>query len=429
MRIITLIFCGTVLVNCSRVIGSLPVPAGMPIDNTYATEAGRLLTVHSRTVTGYESLYSFRGATDGANPHAGLTIVNGTLYGTTEHGGNDPSGNCGAEGCGSVFALNLPSGQERVLYSFQGQGNGYSDGSGPAAGLIDVKGTLYGTTQFGGGGVGTVFSFKLSSGYESVLYSFEGGTDGELPLAGLITRNSMLYGTTSEGGCISGYCGSIYGTVFEVSTTYGTESVVHSFGSGSDGRFPIAGLIDVKGTLYGTTLGGGGSGCRHGDGCGTVFEVSTSGTERVLYSFKGGTDGSGPATGLIDVNGMLYGTTASGGAKGNGTVFEVSSSGSEKVLYSFKGRKDGSEPEAGLIDVKGTLYGTTALGGANSEGTVFKITTTGVENVLHSFKGGTDGAWPDAGLVAAKGALYGTTVSGGGYGPSGGNGTIFRISP
>jgi uncharacterized repeat protein (TIGR03803 family) len=79
------------------------------------------------------------------------------------------------------------------------------------------------------------------------------------------------------------------------------------------------GLIDVNGTFYGTTAGGGAS------GDGTVFAVRTSGAERAMYSFKGGTDGANPQAGLVELNGALYGTTSAGGASGNGTVFAVSS--------------------------------------------------------------------------------------------------------
>jgi uncharacterized repeat protein (TIGR03803 family) len=73
----------------------------------------------------------------------------------------------------------------------------------------------------------------------------------------------------------------------------------------------------VNGTLYGTTPQGGAS-------AGTVFEVSTSGKERVLYSFKGVPDGAYPGAGLVDVNGVLYGTTTNGGVSNAGTVFKVS---------------------------------------------------------------------------------------------------------
>jgi len=69
-------------------------------------------------------------------------------------------------------------------------------------------------------------------------------------------------------------------------------------------------------------------------------------TEKVLYSFTGGTDGGIPLAGLIrDKSGNLYGTTNGGGA-GFGTVFKLAPNGRETVLYSFKGSPDGASPQA-----------------------------------------------------------------------------------
>src|SRR5579871_1685623 len=150
---------------------------------------------------------------------------------------------------------------------------------------------------------------------ETVLHSFGTG-DGEVVYAGLTNVKGTLYGTTIDGGA------SGYGTVFKI-TTAGKESVLHSFTGSGDGAYPYGGLIDVKGTLYGTTLSAGGSAC-YSNGCGTVFKITTSGKERVVYSFKGGPgDGAFPEAGLTDVNGTLFGTTSSGGSSNLGAVFRV----------------------------------------------------------------------------------------------------------
>ncbi|MBV8197178.1 MAG: hypothetical protein JO263_03510 [Candidatus Eremiobacteraeota bacterium] len=76
------------------------------------------------------------------------------------------------------------------------------------------------------------------------------------------------------------------------------------------------------------------------------------------------------------MNGTLYGTTYGGGATGYGTVFSITPSGTETVLYSFTGGQDGAHPEAPLIDVNGTLYSTTAGGGGSGSGygTIYSIT-------------------------------------------------------
>jgi uncharacterized repeat protein (TIGR03803 family) len=368
----------------------------------------------------YEVLHRFGRGSDGSEPEAGLINVNGTLYGTTTLGGSSHEG--------TVFSITT-TGKEKVLHSFGGRSQ---DGTEPAAALIDVNGTLYGTTSYGGmNDDGTVFSI-MTTGTEKVLYSFGGASkDGKYPAAGLIDVNGMLYGMTGSGGsgCTKS-SGSGCGTVFSI-TTRGAEKVLYRFRAGSDGYWPKARLISVKGTLYGTTTYGGG-GCGR-VGCGTVFSVTRTGTEQVLYSFRGGSaDGVKPLAGLVDVDGTLYGTTFSGGANGYGTVISVTTTGREKLLYSFgSGSEDGEYPEAGLINVNGTLYGTTAYGGTSGDyGTVLSVTTTGTEKVLYSFGGG-DGAYPLAGLINVNGTLYGTTYTGGSFSCFHhlGCGTVFALTP
>jgi uncharacterized repeat protein (TIGR03803 family) len=296
-------------------------------------------------------------------------------------------------GCGVLQTISPPTEQLRnlalvhpltgngykSLYSFKG---GSGDGASPEAGLMNVKGTLYGTTSAGGANnYGTVFSIS-PSGTETVLYSFKGGSgDGRYPYAGLLNVNGTLYGTTDEGGAKDD------GTVFAI-TRSGKETALYRFKGGSkDGSRPVAGLINVKGTLYGETpLGGNGGGA----GNGTVFSITPFGVETVLYRFKGGSgDGESPLGELVNVNSTLYGTTNGGGANENGTVFWITTSGKETVLHSFGGSGDGYSPQAGLVSVNGTLYGTTFYGGSKYKGTVFSITPSDKETVLYSFKGGS----------------------------------------
>ncbi|MBV8067308.1 MAG: hypothetical protein JO113_04970 [Candidatus Eremiobacteraeota bacterium] len=351
---------------------------------------------------------------DGGQPEAGLLDVDGTLYGTTYYGG--------INGLGTVFSVTT-AGTKKVLHRFTGL-----DGEWPYAGLIAVNGTLYGTTHYGGPhNAGIVFSIT-TTGEEKVLYGFGNGSqDGTYPVAGLIDVNGTLYGTTYMGGTKN------YGTIFSLTTT-GIEKVLYSFRGGSDGSYPAAGLIDVNDALYGTTYEGG-SGCA--SGCGTVFRVTKTGKEKVLHRFDASADGAAPSAGLLSVNGTLYGTTVYGGSKcgstgGCGTVFSVTTTGKENVLYSFGGGSDGGYPWAGLVHRSGRLYGTTAYGGANADGTVFSVTATGEEKVLYSFSGGdADGENPFAGLIDVKGTLYGTTYYGGNSRcfHSRGCGIVFALTP
>ena len=361
---------------------------------------------------------------DGTTPQAGLIFdAAGNLYGTTAGGG--PSGR------GTVFELSPGAGgtwTEKVLWSF---GNG-TDGAQPYAGLIfDPAGNLYGTTDLGGAfGYGTVFELSPGAGgtwTEKVLHSFNNdGTDGIEPLAPLIfDAAGNLYGTTYQGGAYNSY-----GTVFELSPAGGgtwTEKVLHSFGSGMDGEISYGGLIfDAAGNLYGTTAYGG------TNDLGTVFELTPAAggtwTEKVLHSFGSGTDGTYPWAGLIfDAAGNLYGTTSGGGTAG-GTLFELTPAGggtwTEQVLHNFGNGTDGVTPQASLIfDGAGNLYGTTNGGGSYGGGTVFRFNAHG-ETLLYSFSG-EDGNNPYAGLILdVAGNLYGTTTGGG----SDGEGVAFEIT-
>jgi uncharacterized repeat protein (TIGR03803 family) len=334
----------------------------------------------------------------------------------------------------AMFAAHSAQAQTySVLYSFTSR----SDGANPSAGVIeDGKGNLYGTTTNGDlYGLGTVF--KLSqTGKETVLHRFMRSDNGAIPIGGVIMdAEGNLYGTTGFGDYDRD------GTVFKLSQT-GKETVLHRFFGRTDGSNPYGGLIqDEKGNIYGTTYDGG------SNDYGTVFKLSREEKgkwrETVLHTFKGGADGAQPYAGLIrDAQGNFYGTTVSGGGRGQcsgyasgcGTVFELDTKGKETVLYSFTGGNDGSYPMAALIrDGEGNLYGATFYGGETCDilgfgcGTVFKVDTTGTETVLYRFTGGSDGAGPVSGLVRdVEGNLYGTAEYGGS--PLCDCGVVFKLS-
>ena len=111
---------------------------------------------------------------------------------------------------------------------------------------------------------------------------------------------------------------------------------LYSFGKRfSGGREPKAALIEVNGTLYGTTFAGGSTKCI--GGCGIVFMITPSGKETVVYRFRGGDDGANPSASLLAVKGILYGTTEYGGGEVNGgTVFEISATRRRKGAASLR---------------------------------------------------------------------------------------------
>jgi uncharacterized repeat protein (TIGR03803 family) len=342
----------------------------------------------------------------------------------------------------------------KVIHNFTGG----ADGATPWAGLtMDQAGNFYGTSEPDYLGAGTVF--KLSEGESgwvlNPLYNFTGGSDGALPTSGLIMDQAgNLYGTTAYGGIGSN---GGYGTVFSVKSP-GTpcstalcrsrKTVLYTFTGGTDGVTPneYGGnlVFDKAGNIYGTTTNGGLLECESGSlGCGTVFQLSPSGsgwTESVLYRFTGGSDGAWPTSALIlDQAGNLYGTAIIGGVQGGcqfvdyygcGVVFKLSPSESgwtESVLYSFTGGADGGLPVGGLIfGPSGNLYGTTEYGGDGGGGTVFQLTPsngTWTLETIYSFNG--DEGELDNLAIDEAGDLYGTTGADGAYG----NGNVFELQP
>jgi uncharacterized repeat protein (TIGR03803 family) len=284
----------------------------------------------------------------------------------------------------------------------------------------------------------------------TVLHAFNYRVDGEYPVAGLtIDAAGNLYGTTSTGG--NGGHGR--GTVFKLKHAGSgwVLNVLHTFSGGSDGDGPQGRVALARdGTLYGTTMIGGGGGCLS-FGCGTVFHlmpppsapksVLTPWNVTIIHSFNG-TDGFEPQGDLtFDQAGNIYGTTLYGGATecnssgliGCGTVYELTPSGggwTETVLYAPQDQGDGTEPVDGVVfDPSGNLYGAFQSNGPFNWGLIYQLSHSGsgwTEQPAYVFSGGSGGGVPEAGLIAdAAGNLYGTTRFGG----SGGCGTVFQLTP
>lgn len=345
----------------------------------------------------------------------------GAVFGTTPAGGTGTACFQSRQlGCGTIFRWK--SGQYKPLYSFLG----YPDGAFPQGGVVrDLAGNLYGVTTGGGPydphiGFGTVFKLD-STGKETILYPFTGGTDGSAPYAGLVLDQAgNLYGTTLGGGAFQ------KGTIFKLDTA-GHETPLHSFTGGADGNEPYGRLLlDESGNLYGTTVNGGDLSCEVGLGCGVIFKIDPSGNYTVLHAF-GGTDGSNPYFGLVrDAHGNLYGTAQAGGAGGAGVIFKIDSANNYSVLYNFLDDSYGGYPGEVVTDPQGNLYGVTTLS-ASSFGTVYKLSATGGIVLLHPFSK-ADGEQPQNLLLDKTGVIYGTTSRGGQGGCPEGCGVLYSIA-
>jgi uncharacterized repeat protein (TIGR03803 family) len=148
------------------------------------------------------------------------------------------------------------------------------------------------------------------------------GTDGAQPYNALVVDKGVLYGTTSIGGSAN------VGTIFSMSLT-GGENLLYSFPGGTGGANPESPLLRLGRSFYGMTVSGGGSQskgqreCSQELECGTLFRVTPNGGVRVLHYFGRGDDGYSPVSNVVVLGGNIYGATRLGGATGNGAIVQI----------------------------------------------------------------------------------------------------------
>jgi len=408
-------------------------------------------TVFKLTLAGTATiLHSFTG-TDGANPTAALILGrDGNFYGTTYAGG--------ANGYGTVFKV-TPKGKLTTLYSFCSQGGAdCTDGQYPVAALVQASnGNFYGTTGSGGavneicnfaGAVGCGTIFEITAGGKlATLYSFcsqTGCADGLYPEAPLVQGiDGNLYGTTRTGDPSIGSAGSI----FKVTLAGKLISLYNFSCSGDscpDGESPVGLVQATDGNFYGTTTTGGTNlscfiGLGSWFGCGTIFQITPSGTLTSLYSFcsqNNCADGEAPYASLVQgTDRNFYGTTFSGfpGLPSYGTIFQATPTGTLTTLYTFclqDGCPDGSNPLASLVQATNAIfYGTTSsvcgsvittptCGVVTTSGTVFSL-STGLAPFVNS--------QPAFGKVGAKLIILGNALTGATSVSFGGAAAVFKV--
>lgn len=302
----------------------------------------------------------------------GLILANdGNFYATTQGGGEDVAG--------TVYRL-TPTGIATVLTSFAGPD--FGDAPPTASAVIQGSdGLLYGFT--GGIGIGaagfmpSIFEMSLAGNIE-----FNANFPCVVSAPFLQAPDGTIYGICPSGGAYG------HGNVFRFSPHFAFQyATIYSFGGGAgDAVGPAVALIEgTDGNLYGTSKSGGASSATCPSGCGTVFKVTPAGVETVLHSFgSNAADGQSPNGALLLASdGSFYGTTSAGGnsnpnckpQSGCGTVYRITPSGVETVLYSFgTNTGDGVGPSGSLVQASdGNLYGTTGAGGATDQGTFFKL--------------------------------------------------------
>jgi len=366
------------------------------------------------------TLYNFTGGTDGAVPNPLVQGSDGNFYGTAVLGGNNlTTGACDqGVGCGTAFQI-TSSGSFEVIYTFCSQPT-CSDGAYPNQLIEGNDGNYYGTTINGGSssnctdgqnnsnvvGCGVIFELtRTATGQwnEYVLYTFNAGVDGSHPVSLIQGSDGEFYGTTIT-------------TVFQMPSSGGSVNTLWTFSGQSDGIFPMGVVEGSPSLFYGVTQFGGYFGnnaCNVGQafgGCGTIFNITSTGTLNTIYAFTGRSDGSETRTGGGNgdvpnpVGGKFYIVVQQGGGGGGGhhwcqncQVTPPSVIANALVEYS-----------------DGTFWGTTK-GDSTINGTIFDVTPSGQLITQYTFSGP---ALPDPLWLGSDGNFYGQDV-----------GSVFQISP
>jgi len=306
--------------------------------------------IYKLTPNGVKSTFHAFTGGSGGSTSGWLTIdSSGNIYGTTWDGGN---------GYGTIFKI-TSSGAYSILHKFGKNGSG--DGQTPSGPVtIDSSGNLYGATYYGGGGYGTVFEIT-AAGKETVLYKFKGGRSGYSPSNNLIRDGQgNLYGISCA--TVAVYCAGF--EVFKL-TPQGVKSLVARLDSVNDGSFIARNSL---GNFYGYNYWNG------------FWEIDAQGVNSFGFGWAYGTEFRGR---LMFSGGILYGTSAGGGANanfdfyGDGVAYAYDpATNIDTVLYNFGASStDAAWPISGVImDSAGNLYGASYLGGSYGLGTVFKLT-------------------------------------------------------
>jgi len=312
----------------------------------------------------------------------------------------------GPEDKGTIFSVST-NGELQMIAAFTGT-NGPNFGQQPGGLCLAQDGAFYGCTSYGGNGTNTGTTYSITPGGSfSSLATFSPNEHGNLVNGRLAEGpDGAFYGTARIGGPAGN------GTVFRV-TSAGALSVVAAF-NGTNGGQPMAPVtVGLDGVLYGTTYSGGQD--YNGNHRGTVFRCTIEGGLSTLHDFPVGNQGYYPRSSLVQAsNGVLYGTTDLSGSAGTyGTLFSISTNGAWTNLLTFRLTNGTAFSDSPVLASDGSFYGTTPGGGAARAGMVFQWVSGQDLSPLAVFRCGTNGTAPTSLLQTSEGLLYGITRSGG----------------
>jgi uncharacterized repeat protein (TIGR03803 family) len=347
------------------------------------------------------------------------TAQNTILYGMTQNGG--------ADSLGAIIGYNLTTGNESLLWSFGKD----SDGQSPTGSLVycPLNGLLYGLTVSGGSyQLGAVISFNPATNTEAVAWSFGHAVNSVASTYGDLVydaTNQLFYGMSFGGGANN------TGTVFSFNPATDSIKQIWHFGFGAGPALPYGNLVldPNNGLYYGMTYEGGST-----DG-GAILTLNTlTDTVRKVFNFNDGQGGESPYGSLVWLpsTSLFYGVTSAGGPDSLGVLFSYNPVDSvETVLHNFGSGNDAAGPLRDLIydQNAGLFYGLSIDGGVDGQGTIYSFNpTTDSEAVLYSFGSvANDGSFPNGSLIydPTNQLYYGMAQTGGTHQ----YGTVFSFNP
>lgn len=171
-------------------------------------------------------------------------------------------------------------------------------------------------------------------------------------------------------------------------------------GSGSSG------VIEINGTLYGNTYGP----------TGAIYSYDlATGIFADLYVMSIQTGYNAYNTPVIAINGKLYGTTQYGGVNENGTIYSFDLADNTYSVAHYFDFLNGGVPLGGLILANdGKLYGMSSLGGVYGRGVLFSFDPSDSSyDSVFNFDGVNGGSPYGTLMQGSNGILYGLATHGG----------------
>jgi uncharacterized repeat protein (TIGR03803 family) len=324
-------------------IYSFSSTGSVPIDKMISGNNNLLYGVNKYELFSFDPIYNYYKLLHqfyvGEHSYGGLVLAsNGFLYGTIDLG----------NGSFSIFSYDPKLNMYKLLTTVSNQTLGYN----PQSTLMQGSdGKLYGTTYSGGiYNDGVIFSFNINNNTYTKEYDFNHNVNSLItrPKGGLTQASGIIYG-------FSGFDSNGKALVYSFNPSTRILSVVHEFPANYFRNYDAQPTLTVD--FFGTKIYGVTSGSSNPQQNQKIFYITIlDKSYHESFTFTG-SDGDGPAGGLLNYNANhFYGITKAGGISNNGVIFQYDASkfGGFIKQHDFAGGSEGAIPISNLTYVSCT---------------------------------------------------------------------------